>query len=50
MKTDLEGAEELFVHCHHAPCVVIVSTVVGCREESDQLPPGKELIPVFHHL
>jgi hypothetical protein len=49
-KAYLEGAHECFIHRHHAPSVVKLSTVVGGGEQRDQLTLGKELVAIFHHL
>lgn len=48
--TNLEGTHESLVHAHHGSSVIKLSTVVGCREEGDQLPLGKELISILHNL
>ena len=46
----LKGTKQLLVYCHHAPSIIVVTAVVGGREQRDQLPLGKELIPIFYHL
>jgi len=46
----LEGAHERLVHAHHPASVVKLPAVVGGREEGHQLPLGKELVAVLHHL
>ena len=46
----LEGAHECLVHRHHAPGVIKLSTVVGGREQGDQLPFGEKLVTVFDNL
>lgn len=48
--THLEGAHQRLIHAHHGACVVELPTVVGCREEGDELALGKELVAILHHL
>lgn len=50
MTSHLEGAHQGFIHAHHAAGVVELSAVVWSREQSHQLPLGKELIAIFYHL
>ena len=47
---NLERAHERFIHTHHGPGVVKLATVVGCREQGDQLPARKKLVAVFDNL
>lgn len=46
----LEGAHQGFIHAHHAACVIKLAAVVWSREQSHQLPLGKELVTIFYHL
>lgn len=50
MQSYLEGAEEGFIHRHHSSCIVKLSTVIWCREQSDQLSLGEEFITIFNNL
>lgn len=47
---DLEGAHQSIVDTHHGASVVELTTVVGCREDGDQLSSGKELVTILNHL
>lgn len=47
---DLEGAQETLIDRHHGTSIVELATVVGSREECDQLAFGEELISVLHDL
>ena len=49
-ETHLERTHKGFIYTHHRTSVVKLAAVVGCREESDQLPLCKELITILHHL
>ena len=46
----LEGAHQCLVHRHHPPGVIKLSTVVGGREQRDELPFGEKLVTVFDNL
>lgn len=48
--TYLERAHESLVDTHHRTSVVKLATVVGRREESDELAFGEEFVAVLHHL
>ena len=47
---DLEGAHEAVVDAHHRARIVELAAIVGCREDGDQLPLGKELVAVLDDL
>jgi hypothetical protein len=47
---DLERAQQTFVHAHHRAGIVELATVVGCREEGDQLAFAKELVAILDDL
>lgn len=47
---NLERAEQALVHTHHRTGVVELATVVGCREQRDQLAFAKELVAVLDDL
>ena len=49
-RTRLEGAHERVVYAHHGPRVVELPAVVGRREQSYQVAPRKELVPVLNDL
>lgn len=50
MQSYLEGAEEGFIHRHHSSCIVKLSAVIWCWEQSDQLSLGEEFITIFNNL
>ena len=47
---DLEWAHECLIDAHHRPSVVEFTTIIRCRKQSHELPPGKKLIPIFNDL
>jgi len=47
---DLEGAHEGLINTHHRASVVELTAVVGSREQSHELPLGKELVAILHNL
>jgi len=47
---DLERAHEGLIDAHHGTSIVEFSAIVWCREESDELPLGKEFITILHNL
>ena len=47
---NLEAAHESIVNGHHCSCIVKLSTIVRGTEQGHELPLGKELVAVFHHL
>ena len=47
---DLERAEQALVHTHHRARVVEFTTVIGRREERDELTLGEELVAVLDDL
>ena len=47
---DLKRAEQTLIHTHHRPRIVELAAVVRCREESDELALGEELVPIFDNL
>jgi hypothetical protein len=47
---NLETAHQGIIHAHHCSSIVKLTTVVGRREQSYQLPPCKEFIPILDNL
>jgi len=45
-----ERANEIFVDNHNGPSVVKLSTVVGGRENSNQLSIALKFVTIFHYL
>jgi hypothetical protein len=48
--TNLEGAEQTFVHAHHGAGVVELATVVGGAEQRNELTLGEELVAILYDL
>ena len=47
---NLEAAHKSIINGHHCSCIVKLSTVVRGTEQGHELPLGKELVAVLHHL
>lgn len=48
--TNLEGAEQAFVHAHHGTGIVEFAAVVGGAEQGDELTLGEELVTILDNL
>lgn len=48
--TNLEGAEQTFIHAHHGTSVVELAAVVGGAEQRDELALRKELVAILDDL
>ena len=46
----LERAHEISINSHHSTCIVIVTTIVGSREEGHQLTTSKEFVAILNNL
>ena len=48
--TNLEGAEQAFVHAHHGTGIVELAAVIGGAEQGDELTLGEELVTILDDL
>jgi hypothetical protein len=46
----LKRAHEGLIDTHHRSRILKLAAVVGCTENGNQLPLGKELVSFFNHL
>lgn len=46
----LKRAHESLIHTHHGTSIVKFPTIVGCREQGDQLSLCKKLIAILNNL
>jgi len=47
---DLKRAHQGLINAHHSPTIVKLSAIVGGTENGNQLPLGKELVPILYDL
>jgi len=47
---DFEGADQIFVYYHHGTIILEIAAIIWRREYCNELPLGKELIPVLDYL
>jgi len=50
MITNLERAEQAFVHAHHCTGVVELATVIGGAKQGNKLALGEKLVTVLNNL